>query len=38
MKEGGEETGISQIDEKMLFEVRLTDKCSCKHHGGRVYV
>lgn len=38
LKERGGETGISQIDEKILFEVRLTDKCSRKHSGGRVYV
>lgn len=38
VKERGGETGISQIDEEILFDERLTDKCSHKHSGGCVYV
>lgn len=34
----GGETGISQIDEKILFEVRWSDKCGRKHCGSGVSV
>lgn len=34
----GGETGISQIDEKTLFEVRWSDKCGRKHCGSGVSV
>lgn len=36
--EAGGETGISQIDEKILFEVRWSDKCGRKHCGSGVSV